>query len=54
MKIVGHCLKWAKIFRDAFHWWLRLDFEMETFQYKTISDGGITVDFWFIKVHTSN
>ena len=21
---------------------------------KTISDGGITVDFWFIKVHTSN
>ena len=23
-------------------------------EYKTISDGGITVDFWFIKVHTSN
>ena len=21
---------------------------------KTISDGGITVDFWIIKVHTSN
>ena len=21
---------------------------------KTISDGGLTVDFWFIKVHTSN
>ena len=21
---------------------------------KTISDGGITVDFWFIKIHTSN
>ena len=21
---------------------------------KTISDGGITVDFWVIKVHTSN
>ena len=21
---------------------------------KTISDGGITIDFWFIKVHTSN
>ena len=21
---------------------------------KTISDGGIIVDFWFIKVHTSN
>ena len=21
---------------------------------KTISDGGITEDFWFIKVHTSN
>ena len=21
---------------------------------KTISDGGITVDFWFIKVHASN
>ena len=21
---------------------------------KTISDGGITVDFWFIKVYTSN
>ena len=21
---------------------------------KTISDGGITVDFWCIKVHTSN
>ena len=32
MKKVGHCLKWAKIFRDVFHWWLRLDFEMETFQ----------------------
>ena len=21
---------------------------------KTISDGGITVDFWIVKVHTSN
>ena len=23
-------------------------------KHKTISDEGITVDFWFIKVHTSN
>ena len=23
-------------------------------EYKTISDGGITVDFWIIKVYTSN
>ena len=25
-----------------------------TYIYKTISDGGITVYFWIIKVHTSN
>ena len=25
-----------------------------TFRNKTISDGGITVDFWIIKFHTSN
>ena len=29
---------------------LTFDFEDN----KTISDGGITVDFWFIKIHTSN
>ena len=23
-------------------------------EHKTISDGGITIDFWLIKVHTSN
>jgi len=30
--------------------------EMENFRVvnKTISDGGITVDFWIIKVHTSS
>ena len=26
----------------------------ESIKNKTISDGGITVDFWIIKVHTSN
>ena len=33
-----------------------LGFESELMQIKnkTISDGGITVDFWIIKVHTSN
>ena len=35
MKIAGHCLKWAQIFRDALHWWLKLDFGMETIQSKT-------------------
>ena len=29
-------------------------FGLEFLQNKTISDGGITVDFSFIKVHTSN
>ena len=29
-------------------------FRILHFQNKTISDGGIGVDFWFIKVHTSN
>ena len=29
-------------------------YPIEYVKHKTISDGGITVVFWFIKVHTSN
>ena len=41
--------------RFLFDWQIQLGIvDGSSFVNKTISDGGITVDFWFIKVHTSN
>ena len=41
--------------RFLFDWQIQLGIvDRSSFVNKTISDGGITVDFWIIKVHTSN
>ena len=45
---------WIDYLRDVDHGYDDYNIKYHYYDNKTISDGGITVDFWFIKVHTSN